>query len=98
MGSVGHPVERGREKLRIDLIWPETILDRVKNMFWKGIAPSALLARATERTQRPAPLAPGPFVGLARVGGAPNDGGKRVFPIRHLDRVAAAVGPTTCYI
>jgi hypothetical protein len=28
------------------------------------------------------PFAPGPFVGLRRVRGAPNDGGKGVFPVR----------------
>src|SRR5580700_11186942 len=34
--------------------------------------------------QSPAPLAPGPLVSLGRVGGAPNDGAERVFPIRHF--------------
>jgi hypothetical protein len=29
-----------------------------------------------------APLAPGPFIGFGRVGGAPDDGGERGFPIR----------------
>jgi hypothetical protein len=24
------------------------------------------------------------FIGLGRVGGAPNDGGERVFPLRHF--------------
>src|SRR6516165_403073 len=35
-------------------------------------------------THHSAPLAPRPFVGLGRVGGGPNDGGERVFPIRYF--------------
>jgi hypothetical protein len=31
-----------------------------------------------------APLAPCSFVGIGRVGGAPNDRGEPVFPIRHF--------------
>jgi putative tryptophan/tyrosine transport system substrate-binding protein len=34
--------------------------------------------------QNPDPLAPSPFVGLGRVGGAPDDGRERFLPIRHF--------------
>ena len=55
---------------------------------------------ADEFTQRPAlvgrrvphhtgPLAPGPFVGLGRVGGAADDGCERVFPIRDFQPLQA---------
>ena len=37
----------------------------------------------------PRPLAPSSFVGLGRVGGAPNDRGERVFPIRHFQPLQA---------
>src|SRR4249919_2779695 len=36
-----------------------------------------------------APFAPGPFVRFRRVGGAPNDGGRRVFPIRDFQPLQA---------
>jgi hypothetical protein len=39
--------------------------------------------------QNPAPLAPGPLVSLCRVGGAPNDRGERVFPLRHCQPLQA---------
>jgi hypothetical protein len=35
-------------------------------------------------THEPRPLAPCPFVSLREVGGASNDGGKRVFPLRYF--------------
>jgi hypothetical protein len=36
-----------------------------------------------------APLAPGSLVGLGRVGGGPDDGGKRIFPVRHRQPLQA---------
>jgi hypothetical protein len=40
-------------------------------------------------THDPAPFGPRPFVSLGRVGGAPDDGGERVFPIRHFQPLQA---------
>jgi hypothetical protein len=34
--------------------------------------------------QHARPLAPGPFVGFGRVGGAPNDGAEWILPMGHL--------------
>jgi hypothetical protein len=68
----------------------QALIPPVRLMNWSNVSESAVHRGVL---QNPGPLAPSSVVGLGRVSGAPNDGGKRVVPIRYFQPLVARQAP-----